>query len=138
MMHAQGARFDVPKDLTGFVHNKRVHIRADIDTMFRRALREAVARDGSRKAWRLIVQSLDNGPSSKGYIETVQYFGNELDAKLRITAQIVDGLEIAVPGFKKWLEVTGFGNDKTMTRGFVAWAEHKSGVGNVISGLRDG
>jgi len=65
--------------------------------------------------------------------ETISYFGDELDVKLKLTAQIVDGLEISVPGFKKWLELTGFGNDKTMIRGFVAWAEHKAGKGRVMS-----
>lgn len=128
---------DIPSNMTAFVQGNKRHIRADVDAKFRRALREAVALDGGPSARFHIRNALDNGPSRGGAAETIRYFGTELDVKLAITAQIVDALEISVPGFKKWLELTGFANDKTMIRGFVAWAEHKSGKGRVMAQMVD-
>lgn len=126
----------LPRDLTSFAREGKRFIRADVDLKFRRALMEAVAQDGGQKARRYIRQALENGPSRGGVNETLQYFGAELWTKLTLTAQIVDGIEISVSGFKKWLQLTGFGNDKTMVKGFVAWAEHKEGKGRVITGVK--
>jgi len=128
---------NVPTNVSAFVQGGKRHIRQEVDTKFRRALREFVAQDGNATAWWLISNALSNGPSRGGVQETISYFGDELDAKLKLTAQIIDGLEISLPGFKKWLELTGFGNDKTMIGGFVAWAEHKAGIGRVITGVKE-
>lgn len=126
----------LPHDLTSFAREGKRFIRQDVDARFRRALIEAVAQDGGPKGRRYIAQALEKGPSRGGKAETELYFGGELPIRLAITAQIVDGIEISVPGFKKWLELTGFGNDKTMIKGFVAWAEHKEGKGRVITGVK--
>lgn len=125
-----------PNDATAFVRDNRVSIRSDIDARFRSALREGVARDGGKTARYYILRSLDHGPSRNGAREAMAHFGAELNVKLALTAEIVDGMEIAVPGFKKWLELTGFANDQTMIKGFVAWAEFKNGQGRVIPGVR--
>lgn len=121
----------------GFVRNGIVNIRSDVDRRYRKALYEAVSQDGNAQARWLIRNALDNGPSRGGAAESIRYFGDGLDANLKLTGMIVDGIEISVPGFKKWLELTGFGNDKTMIRGFVAWAEHKHGWGKVMTGVRE-
>lgn len=121
---------------TAFVQDKVSHIRADVDARFRAALRKAVTADGGKTANNLIVKALEHGPSRGGAVEAMRYFAGELQAKLAITAEIVDGLEIAVNGFKKWLELTGFANDLTMIKGFVAWAEYKNGRGRVIGGVK--
>ena len=126
----------LPHDLTSFARDGKRFIRQDVDSKFRRALSEAVAQDGGRSARFHIRNALENGPSRGGANEALRYFGKELWIKLALTAQIVDGIEISVPGFKKWLQLTGFGNDKTMIRGFVAWAEHKEGKGRVIAGVK--
>lgn len=126
----------LPHELTSFVREGKRFIRQDVDARFRRALIEAVAQDGGPSARFHIRNALDNGPSRGGADEAMQYFGDELWTKLMLTAQIVDGIEISVPGFKKWLQLTGFGNDKTMIKGFVAWAEHKEGKGRVITGVK--
>lgn len=136
-MRPQLTQANVPHNVAGFVQGKQRHIRFEVDQRYRRGLREGAASEAGPKAKRLIVQSLQNGPSRGGIVETQKFFGKDLMVKLRMTAQIVDALEISMPGFKKWLELTGFGNDKTMIRGFVAWAEHKTGMGKVMTRLAD-
>jgi len=128
---------NVPANVSAFVRSEKRFIRQEVDLKFRKALLEFVAQDGPPTARFHIRNALDQGPSRGGVQETISYFGDELDVKLKLTAQIVDGLEISVPGFKKWLELTGFGNDKAMIRGFVAWAEHKAGKGRVITGVKE-
>lgn len=121
---------------TAFVKDKVAHIRSDVDARFRNALRKAVHADGGKTARNLIMKALEQGPSRGGAVEAMRYFGPELQTKLVLTAQIIDGLEISVNGFKKWLELTGFGNDVTMIKAFVAWAEFKNGAGRVIPGVK--
>ena len=135
-MRPTQTRIEAPNGTTTIVQDKRVHIRQDVDLAFRRALREAVAQDGGKAARYLIFRSLEQGPSRGGAIETISHFGAELPTKLALTAEIIDGMEIAVNGFKKWLELTGFANDLTMVKGFVAWAEYKAGRGRVITGVK--
>lgn len=125
-----------PNDRTAFVRDNVAHIRRDIDLRFRQALREAAAVDAGRSARWLIDKALNNGPSRGGVKETVDHFGEGLNVKLALTAELVDGIEISVPGFKKWLELTGFANDLTMIKGFIAWAEFKNGQGRVIPTVR--
>jgi hypothetical protein len=127
---------NVPEGLAAFSKDRRTHIRKDVDEKFRRGLNEA-ARHGGSKARFYIRNALSNGPSPRGAIEAMEYFGAELDLKLKLTAGVVDGLEVSLPGFKKWLELTGFGNDKTMIRGFVAWAEYVARMPRVDSAIKD-
>lgn len=128
--------FAGPNDQTAYIRDGVTHIRSDIDARFRRALGEAAMADANKPARYYIHRALDKGPRPGGAREAMQHFGNELNVKLALTAEIVDGLEISVPGFKKWLELTGFGNDLTMIKGFVAWAEYKNGQGRVIPTVR--
>lgn len=125
-----------PDGRTAFVQDGRRHIRKDIDQRFRNALGEAAVADANKTARWYLQRALSHGPSRGGVTETVNHFGAELNIKLALTAEIIDGLEIAVPGFKKWLELTGFANDLTMIKGFVAWAEFKNGQGRVISSVK--
>jgi hypothetical protein len=124
-------------NLTAFVERtragQRVHIRQDVDAKFRKGLLEAVRSAGGESAKWLIWCALENGPSKGGIADAIKYFGfkDTNDPRLVATAGIVDGLEISMPGFKKWLEMTGFGNDKMMLRGFIAWAEHVNGLGKL-------
>jgi hypothetical protein len=127
-------RIENAQGATAFVKDQVAHIRSDLDRKFRKALKEAVAQDGGKSARDLVTRALDHGPRRGGAIETIHHFGSELPVKLVLTAEIVDGIEIAMPGFK--MELTGFANDLTMVRGFVAWAEFKAGQGRVISGVK--
>ena len=113
---------DLPETLASFSQHGRTHIRKEVDEKYRRGLKEAVRHAGETARFH-IRNALSNGPSAGGAAEAMKYFGAELDIKLKISAGVVDGVEVSLPGFKKWLEMTGFGNDKTMIRGFVAWAE---------------
>ncbi len=135
-MRPQQTRLEVPNGTTALREGKRVHIRLDLDRKFRAALREAVAQDGGKSARYYVIRALEQGPARGGAIETINHIGSELQTKLALTAQIVDGMEIACNGFKKWLELTGFANDLTMVKGFVAWAEYKAGQGRVITGVK--
>jgi len=126
----------VPETLASFSQGGRAPIRKDRDEKFRKGLSEA-ARHGGRWARFHIANALSNGPSPRGAAEAMEYFGAELDLKLKLTAGVVDGLEVSLPGFKHWLVLTGFGNDKTMIRGFVAWAEYVAGMPRVDSAIKD-
>jgi hypothetical protein len=136
-MRPEMTAVNIPANVSAFTSAGKRHIRAEVDVKFRKALREAVKTDGGATAVFHICNALANGPSRGGATEAMKYFGSELDLKLALTAEIVDALEISVPGFKKWLNLTGFGNDKTMIKGFVAWAEYKSGRGRVMTRLND-
>lgn len=125
-----------PNDQTAFVQDGIAHVRKDIDQRFRNALGEAAMTDANKTARWYIHRALHQGPSRGGVRETMAHFGTELNIKLALTADIVDGMEISVPGFKKWLELTGFANDLTMIKGFVAWAEYKNGAGRVMSSVK--
>jgi hypothetical protein len=87
-----------------------------------------------KAAW-FIHRALRNGPSTKGAAETMRFYGTNLEIMMYATAPIVDALEVAMPGFKQWIVVTGFGNDLTMFKGFVRWAEARplfTGVQEII------
>jgi hypothetical protein len=127
---------DLPDTLAAFSQGGRAHIRKEVDDKFRRGLLEAARHAGATARFH-IANALSNGPSPRGAAEAMEYFGAELDLKLKLTAGVVDGLEVSLPGFKKWLELTGFGNDKTMIRGFVAWAEYVAGKPRVDSAIKD-
>lgn len=119
-----------------FVRDGVVNIRSDVDARFREALSLAAVNDANKTARFYIQRALSNGPMRHGVRLTMAHFGDKLQVKLALTAQIVDGLEISVPGFKKWLELTGFGNDLNMIKGFVAWAEYRNGAGRVSSEIK--
>jgi hypothetical protein len=138
-MQPKKAMTDLPigQNISAFVSGGRSHIRKDVDERFRKILMEAAARDSNWASRWLIRNALEAGPSRGGAEESIKYFGDKLDLKLKLTAEIVDALEISAPGFKKWLQLTGFGNDKMMIRGFVEWAEHKNGRGRVLTSLAE-
>jgi hypothetical protein len=113
------------------LNGREVRIPADIDRRYRAALLEGSKAGGHRAHWH-ISNALQNGPSRGGLAETLAYFKEHDASFLACTAELVDGLEITVPGFKRWLEATGFGNDVRMVRGFLAWAEHVDGKGAIL------
>lgn len=115
----------------------RVKIRADVDMKFRQGLTEIVSKDGGCYARWQIKNALQNGPSRGGYVEAAQYFGKEFDTKLKLTVPIVEACEVSMPGFGKWLEQTGFGNDVEMIKGFVLWAEFKNNQGTALPTVFD-
>jgi hypothetical protein len=102
---------------------KRVYIPEGIDKRYRRALLAALVKAGPKAAWH-IRNALIDGPSRGGALESMQHFGKDLDVKLKVTAPIVDSLEVSCPGIKQWLAATGFGDDKNMIKGFIAWSEY--------------
>jgi hypothetical protein len=93
----------------------------EADRRYRQGLWRASATN-IKAAW-FIHRALRNGPSSRGAAETMAYYGKEMQTVMNLTAPLVDTLEVAMPGFKQWLCATGFGNDLTMFKGFVRWAE---------------
>jgi hypothetical protein len=111
----------------GFFYDKATGQRGipiDVDRKYRKGLLEAAAK-APHALWHFR-NALDAGPDREGAQGAIRYFGNDLDLVLKLTAQMVDVCEVAMPGFKKWLHVTGYGNDKTMIRGFAKWAEYQN------------
>jgi len=56
----------------------------------------------------------DGKPRGGGCEETVRYFGDNLEAAHAICAPVVVALDGMIPGFKGWIEFTGFADDKLM------------------------
>lgn len=117
--------------------NGAAAIPSAVDRRYRAGLTALVNANGNRAARWHVMQALERGPSRGGAAEAMNYFGAELDAKLKLTAMVVDATEISLPGFKKWLHLTGFGNDRRMIMAFVAWAEHLNGQGQVLRSVAD-
>ncbi len=116
---------------------RAVRIQRSVDQRYRDGLMALAKENGGRTAIWHILNSLTNGPSRGGYAEAAKYFGSEFDTKLKLTAPIVEACEVSMPGFAHWLVATGFGNDKSMIKGFVAWAEFTTGKGKVMTGIGD-
>jgi hypothetical protein len=95
---------------------------AKVDRAFRQGLLDAAGTVSPKVRWH-IDKALRNGPSRGGYPEAQAHFGGDLIEKLLPTAPIIDTLEVAMPGFKRWLEFTGFADCKHMIAAFLAWAE---------------
>lgn len=114
-----------------------VEIPVDQDRRFRKGILELCALNGGQRALWHLRNSLANGPSRGGYGESARHFGKEFDVKLKLTAPIVEACEISLPGFRRWLNATGFGNDKTMIKAFICWAEFTLGKGKVLTDVGD-
>lgn len=104
----------------------RRQIPIEVDRKYRKALLEAAAK--APRARRYFLQAFEAGPDREGVQGAIRYFGKDLDLYLKVTAQMVDNLEVAMPGFKRWLEVTGFGNDKNFIKGFIRWIVPENGA----------
>ena len=101
---------------------KHTAIPADVDRRYRAGLLKGAQTVSAKVGWQMR-RALENGPGRSGFAELQTYYGDRLDECLKVTAPIVDLCEVAMPGFKRWLSATGFGNDKDMVRAFVLWAE---------------
>jgi len=115
-----------PGEPFGYFYDKATRQRGipiEVDRKYRAGLLEAAAK-APHALWHFR-NALDLGPDRGGAQAAMKYFGADLDLTLKLTAQMVDVCEVAMPGFKKWLHVTGFGNDKNMIKGFVKWAEYE-------------
>jgi hypothetical protein len=124
--------------VVGFTVGRTVKIPSETDRKFRRALLEGAAVQGGPAALWHIRNALEKGPDRDGAEGAIRYFGNKLNYMLEITAPVIDGLEVTIPGLKRWLELTGFGNDKTFIKGFVAWAEHTNAKPEIVKAARHG
>ena len=103
-------------------------VESHIDAAFRNALL-AFAPEGPRKH---ILEALRNGPKGDHGKHAIGYFGRDkIQSIIDQVAPLTDAIEIAFatklgrPGFKQWLNLTDFGNDYRMIKGFIAWAEMK-------------
>ena len=103
-------------------------VESNADAAFRNALL-AFAPEAPRKH---ILEALRNGPTGDGGKHAIRYFGaDKIQGIAEQVRPLTDAIEIAFatklgrPGFKQWLNITDFGNDYRMIKGFVAWAELK-------------
>jgi hypothetical protein len=53
-------------------------------------------------------------PRGGGIEETRKFFGENFEAACYVCAPVVVAIDNMVPGFKDWLEVTGYGDDRLM------------------------
>jgi len=73
-------------------------------------------------AWRMSAV-LANGPRAGGKEESLRHYGSldRLQEVLQYVTPLVEELDRRVPGFGRWLEHTGFGNDVGMIGALAFW-----------------
>lgn len=97
-----------------------------VDDAFRHALTHGCPDQVRPK----IKEALAAIPGTGAAARSRRYFGPELPALLKRVAPLIDELEVFLdtsknmPGFKRWLELTGFANDYRMIKAMVYWADH--------------
>ena len=108
--------------------NGLVHIRADVDRAFRRALLDGVpAPLGDRDGRGLVgAELLPN--ARRAQKEARRYFGDEADGIFADAARFAGdlhtflGVRFGLTGLLDWLTATGYGNDYRMIKVFAEWA----------------
>ena len=105
--------------------NGQVRIRQDVDRRYRAALYDlACAIEGADGAIAEEVRRiLTRGPSRGGMKEAQQRLGDDLHPLLLRTVPLVEYLDSQCKGMKRWLDLTGFGNDVNLVKVFVEWAD---------------
>jgi hypothetical protein len=53
-------------------------------------------------------------PHGGGKVVAFQYFGPHLETTLRAVAPVIMSLDEMVPGFRDWIETSGYGDDRYM------------------------
>lgn len=99
-----------------------VQIPADEDKAFRSFLLGA-------SPWPVRIMLSDvlaDGPMPDGAKKAAAYYKFELQNVLIKTVPVVDELEWFRPGFKRWLDATGFGNDRRVIAAFAHWSDMES------------
>ncbi len=101
------------------------------DEQFRRLLIHGAPASVARK----IHLALSQTPQTNAREEAERHFGAELPELVKILTPLITGLEnyfdsIGAEGFVRWLDVTGYGNDKAMISAMVEWATMKRGTSN--------
>lgn len=117
-----------------FYHdNGLVHIRADVDRAFRRALLDGVPPPlRSKMAEALSAQVLPN--AHRAQKEARRYFGDEADeifadaSTLAASLHKFLGERFGLTGLLDWLTATGYGNDRHMIKVFAEWARLSNAV----------
>jgi hypothetical protein len=56
--------------------------------------------------------------------ETIRYFGQNFQAMCAVCRPVLVALDDMVPGFRHWLETTGFGDDRDFLLAIHAMANH--------------
>ena len=116
--------FSSPPKLPEFTReNGQILIRQDVDMRYRKALVDLAAQAGPDYA-KAVMNALNDGPSRGGMKEAQQTLGDDLHPLLLRTVPLVEYLESQCKGMKRWLELTGFGNDVNLIKVFVKWADY--------------
>jgi hypothetical protein len=53
-------------------------------------------------------------PHGGGSIEAMKFYGDNLTAVLLVIAPVITSLDEMIPGFRNWLETSGYGDDRYM------------------------
>lgn len=111
-----------------------VHIRADVDRAFRKALLDGVPSSLYPKmAKALSAQLLPNAHRARK--EARRYFGNEADEIFADASTFAANLHkflgdrFGLTGLLDWLTATGYGNDHRMIKVFAEWARLSNEIG---------
>lgn len=99
-----------------------IQIAAEEDKAFRTFLLVA----SPESVGKMLREVLTAGPMPNGAQRASDYYGLDLHDVLLRTVAVVDEIEWLMPGFKKWLDATGFGNDYRMIAAFAKWADMES------------
>lgn len=98
--------------------SKQDHLR------FIRGLGEIAAACGP-KANRAMAKAMEGGrPIGGGFEGAKKHFGASLEAMLALSAPVVTAIDGMLFGFKTWLDVSRFGDDRFMIEALVEIADH--------------
>ena len=70
------------------------------------------------KIGRMMRLALSGGekPIGGGVAEAMKYFGDNLTVVLKLIAPAIEAIDDMLPGFRLWLDATGYGDDRFMLK----------------------
>jgi len=108
-------------------HAGLFHVESKADARFRNYLLELAPTKAIRAH---MLEGLRNGPKGDRGAHARRYFGEDgiagISAHIDPLTQAIDLLlatRAGLPGFRDWLNISDFGNDYRILKGFIAWAD---------------
>ena len=84
----------------------------------------AVSRSfGGDIEWTLRNALADGAPKSGDHREIDRHFGKDAQVIKAILDPFVDALDETIPGFKRWMMITGYANDKDFVLALLNWQQ---------------
>lgn len=99
----------------------KVEIPTHVDRRYKQALVNEAWKLGNADVYAKMKTAVEKTPARNAFEESFLHFGENVYVLARMTAELVDELELRHPGLQRWLDISGHGNDKDMIEALVAW-----------------